>query len=559
MFGCPRWSAAHTVIPLPAELSSTSGAFTLREDSLVLAPRAARSAAILLADQLRPATGFALRVRAHGGGRRCRTRQGIGCRTWIRFARSKDRTLGDEGYRLEVHPGGVVIRARAAPGWFYGAQTLRQLLPSAILGDVVVDAVWTAQALTIRDVPRFAWRGVLLDSARHFFPPEVVERLIDQMAFHKLNRLHWHLTDDQGWRLEIRAFPELITVGATRAESPNRPLAEGAFLNFFVAGGTGPWTAGFDGTPYGGHYSQDEVRAIVAYAAARHVTIVPEVDMPGHVQSAIAAYPALGSGATAVPVKTSWGLPTAVLNPRDETFTFIATILDEVTDLFPGEFIHIGGDEVGLADWKTNPDAQARMTELGLPDIDALKEWFVDRIAQMVLDRGRRPIGWNESLHASLPVGAAITSWIGMQPGLQAARSGHDVVMAPIFTTYLDHANGLPLPPADQSVLEADPQAVSLAPAFVTDVPELYAFDPLLPEMTAAEAAHVLGGQGQLWSEFIHDQADLDRQAFPRLCALAETLWTPRARQELTDFSARLAAHQARLEALGIRFYRPQP
>ena len=565
------WSVAAPVgaidvIPLPAERASAAGAFTLQAESVLLAHPAARGEAALLAEQLAPATGFTLLLKTartagplRSSPRLCGRRLKPGCRTWIRFARVRDRTLGAEGYRLDVRPAGVLIRARGAAGWFYGAQTLRQLLPAAVLGPSLASGVvWTAAAVTIRDVPRFGYRGVMLDAARHFFPPATVRRLLDQMALHKLNHLHWHLSDDQGWRLEIRAFPALTAVGGRRAETPNRPLPHGAFLNFLVGGLSGPWTAGFDGTPYAGYYTQDDVRAIVAYAARLHITIVPELDMPGHIQAAIAAYPALGSAPDPVPVKTSWGLPTAILNPSDETLAFIATVLDEVAALFPGPYLHMGGDEVDLTQWKTNAAAQARRTALGLADDKALKDWFVDRVMQLMIDRRRRPIGWNEVLHDTMPSLGVVMAWLGQQAGLAAVRQGYDVIMAPIGSTYLDHANGLPLPAPDQMLLVAGSGATyGIAPALVTDVAEAYRFDPVLPEMTPDEAAHVLGGQGQLWSEFIHDQADIDRQAFPRLCALAEVFWTPAAARNLPDFQARLQTHLARLDALGVGYYRP--
>lgn len=559
ILACTAVVATAGVIPRPAEDATGNGAFVLRADSVIVTAPGARAEATLLAAQFAPATGFDLAVKTRRPPRLCGSRVTPACHTWITFARSGDRDLGDEGYRLDVRRGHVLVRARGGAGWFYGAQTLRQLLPPAVLGASMAAGVeWTAPVTRIRDVPRFAYRGVMLDAARHFFPPATVRRLIDQIALHKLNRLHWHLSDDQGWRLEIRAYPELTVAGAMRTETANRRLPHGGFLNFLVSGLLGPWTAGFDGTPYAGHYSQDDVRAIVAYAAARHVEIVPEIDMPGHIQAAISAYPSLGSGAAPVPVKTSWGLPTAILSPRDETFTFIDAVLGEVAELFPGRYIHMGGDEVGLDDWKTNADAQAKIAELHLPDEKTLQFWFVDRVMQMILDRGRRPIGWNEVLNEGLPGNGVVMAWTSAAMGLAAAQQGHDVIMAPIGSTYLDHANGLPLPAAEESILENESGGLfGAANLFVTDGPEVYAYDPIVPEMTADQAAHVLGGQGQLWAEFIHDETDIDRQAFPRLCALAEVLWTPAARRDLGDFQTRLAEHLARLGALGIGYYRP--
>lgn len=560
-------AAAVDVIPLPATAEATEGTFTLSTDSVVLAHPQARAEAAQLVAQLAPALGTSLTAktaaslgRLKSSLRLCGRRLKPNCRSWIRFVRVRDKQLGDEGYRLDVQPGSVLIRARGAAGWFYGAQTLRQLLPAAILGDVAAPtATWTAPAVSIRDQPRFGYRGIMLDSARHFFPPATVLRLLDQMALHKLNVLHWHLSDDQGWRLPIPAYPQLTTVGSQRSESTNRLLPHGGFLNFFASGGLGEWTAGFDGVPYGGFYSQDDVRAIVAHASALHILIVPELDMPGHAQAAIAAYPSLGSAPDPVAVKTTWGLPKAILNPSEETFTFIAAVIDELTTLFPGPYLHMGGDEVDLTQWKTNPIAQARRAELGLTDEAALKNWFVNRVMQIIIDHKRRPIGWNEVLHDGLPSLGVVMSWTSQQPGLTAVRQGYDVIMAPLASTYLDHANGLPLPSAEQTLLETlSGSTLGLAPLFVTDVHETYAFDPVLPAMSLTESAHVLGGQGQLWAEFIHDQSDIDRQAFPRLCALAEVLWSPVTSRNVADFDARLATHRERLDALGIGYYRPE-
>jgi hexosaminidase len=311
-----------------------------------------------------------------------------------------------------------------------------------------------------------------------------------------------------------------------------------------------------DGWPHGGFYSQTELRALVAYAAARHVTILPEIDMPGHSQAAIAAYPALGNGTTPVAVSTQWIGQGHIFNLEDDTFAFLEDVLREVFAVFPSPLVHLGGDEVILREWTNSPAVQARKAALGFTDDAELETWFANRMTAFVVGEGRRVIGWDEILRPGLDPSVAVMSWRGTGPGVQAARAGRDVVMAPLGALYFDHANGLPLPSADQAILETAP-VPGAAPAFVTTVEEVYAYDPMPAELDSAAGAHVLGAQAQHWSEWIADQDDLDRQAFPRLAAFAEIVWTPAAAREPLDFAKRLALHRRRLDAYGVRGYVP--
>ena len=558
-----RVAAAVAIIPQPASMETCDGQFTLRTTSVLVAEKAVAAEAERLASALAPAMGAAPRVvvaKNVASARRrfklCgrKPRANARCRTWIRFEQVKRKGPPPEGYQLDVSSGFVRIRASDAAGLFYGAESLRQLLPPTIFATSPSASEWTAPCVRVADAPRFQWRGAMLDVGRHFMPKAVVLKLVELMALHKLNTFHWHLTDDQGWRLQILKYPKLTEIGSMRTASPVRLLPHGDFLNFLVNGGFGGQPMQTDGVPHGGFYTQDDVREVVAFAAARHVRIVPEIDMPGHIISAIASYPELGNTGVPIPVATTVGIHEDILNVNDATFAFLEDVLSEMLDLFPGEFVHVGGDEVPVVQWEQSPDAQARMAELGLTDEHQLTTYFTNRIGQFLTGRGRRWIGWNDILKEGLDPAAAIMSWTGAGPGTQAAQAGRDVVMAPLGTNYFDHANALPLPPAEQALLEAAPGA-TIAPSFVTTIEEAYGFEPIPPALTPDEATHILGGQAQLWTEWMLDGRDVEREGFPRLAAFAETVWSPKDARDYADFSARLATHVDRLTALDVCWF----
>ncbi len=549
--------AAPSIVPRPTSLQVREGAFVLRPDSVIVTERAAAAEAHRLARALAPALGRKPKVvvsrqvaSVRQRRRLCGKKAGGGCRTWIRFDRVSPRRATPESYTLEVSPGVAVVRAADGPGWFYGAQSLRQLLPAAIFANGRTAVELAAPCVSVFDTPRFRWRGAMLDVGRHFMPKATVLKLLDLLALHKLNRFHWHLTDDQGWRLEVRRYPKLTSVGSMRAESPVRPLPHGAFLNFLV--NTPPMER--DGIPHGGFYTQDEIREVIAYAAARHIEIVPEIDMPGHISSAIAAYPELGNTGVPIPVSTVVGIHEDILNVDDATFTFIEGVLEELLGLFPGEFVHVGADEVPFVQWEASPAAQARMAEEGFTHESQLATYFTNRVGALLTGRGRRVIAWNDALRDGLAPGTAIMSWTSAEPGTLAAQAGREVVMAPFLRTYFDHANALPLPPDEQAILEASPGA-SLAPAFVTTIEEAYGFEPVPSALTPDEAAHILGGQAQLWTEWMHDGRDVERAAFPRLAAFSETVWTAKELRDYADFAARLPAHLQRLDAMDVCYF----
>ena len=423
-----------------------------------------------------------------------------------------DPALPAEGYQLDVTPSGISIRGGSAAGLFYGEQTLRQLLPPEALRRAA-SGPWQLPAVHISDAPRFAWRGVLLDVARHFMPVADVLRFIDLAAFHKLNVLHLHLTDDQGWRVEVPGWPRLTTVGAWRRETMLGSRQHGRF----------------DGRPHGGYYSGDDLREIVAYAAARHVTVVPEIDMPGHMQAAIAAYPDLGNG-FAGEVRTAWGISPHVLNLRPETLDFCRRVLDHVCDIFPSTVVGIGGDECPPDEWRSTGETRDQ-------------SWFTARMAAHLATRGRRILGWDEILAGPAPRDAVIAAWRGPGPAALAAAAGHDVVACPDTSVYLDYR---------QSGHPGEPTPVGT----LLTTADVYAFDPVPPALVGTPAAdRVIGAQANVWTEHMESARRVDYMAYPRLCAFAEVVWSP-AERDPADFEERLGAHLARLDALGVN-YRP--
>ncbi|ORT61948.1 beta-N-acetylhexosaminidase [Streptomyces sp. CB03238] len=461
----------------------------------------------------------------------------------LRISARVEREYGPEGYRLStdgsVEDVAVVIEGGSAAGVFWGAQTLRQLLgPDAYRKAPIGPAgrEWELPMVTVEDGPRFSWRGVMLDVARHFLPKDDVLRYVDLLAAHKLNVLHLHLTDDQGWRIEIERYPRLTEIGAWRTRTKWGHRASDLWND----------------TPHGGYYTQDDIREIVAYAAERHIRVVPEIDIPGHSQAAIAAYPELGNtdviDTTTLPVWDTWGINPNVLAPTDSTLRFYEGVLEEVLALFPSPFIHLGGDECPKDQWKASPVAQARIEELGLAGEEELQAWFIRHFDRWLADRGRRLIGWDEILEGGLAPGAAVSSWRGYAGGIAAAEAGHDVVMCPEQHVYLDHRQ-------DGGADEPVPIG------YVRTLEDVYRFEPVPPGLSPDAAAHVIGTQANVWTEVMESRSRVDYQVFPRLAAFAEVAWSTRlpaapAERDFADFERRMTAHYRRLDALGVD-YRP--
>ncbi|MEU6390723.1 beta-N-acetylhexosaminidase [Streptomyces sp. NPDC046939] len=447
-----------------------------------------------------------------------------------------DPSLGAESYRLRVTETGVDLAGGGAAGVFWGAQTLRQLLgPDAFRrAPLTAGRQWAVPYVTVEDSPRFGWRGAMLDVARHFMPKDGVLRFIDLLAAHKLNVFHFHLSDDQGWRVEIKRYPKLTQDASWRTRTKWGHRASELW----------------DDKPHGGFYTQDDIREIVAYAHARHIAVVPEIDLPGHSQAAIHAYPELGNtdviDTSSLPVWDTWGINPNVLAPTDTTLRFYEGVFEELLDLFPSTFIHVGGDECPKDQWRQSPTAQARIKELGLKDEDELQSWFIRHFDTWLSERGRRLIGWDEILEGGLAPGAAVSSWRGYGGGITAAKAGHDVVMCPEQQVYLDHRQA-----------PGDDEPVPIG--FVRTLEDVYRFEPVPPQLTEAEARHVLGTQANLWTEVMENQQRVDYQAFPRLAAFCEVAWSELpapAERDYADFERRMASHFRRLDALGVG-YRP--
>ena len=471
-----------------------------------------------LGDVLREAVGFALEVREEAP------------EAAIRLRLDPDLTaLGGEGYRLSVTPKGIALSAAARAGLFYGVQTLRQM----------VKADGAVACAEIEDAPRFAWRGAMLDVSRHFLPKAFVLKFLDLLALHKMNTLQLHLTDDQGWRIEIKKYPKLTEIGAVRERTLiGRALKDPADPTF------DPCTETFDGVPYGGFYTQDDAREIVAYAAARHVTVVPEIEMPGHAQSALAAYPEFGCTGLPVEVSPRWGIHEALYKPDEPTFAFLRDVLSEIMDIFPSPYVHVGGDEAVKTQWRNSEECQAIKRTLGLTTEDELQAYFIGRMDEFLTQQGRILVGWDEILEGGLSPGAVVMSWRGEEGGTQAAAAGHDVVMAPEQFTYFNH-------------YQADARSTEpMAFRELLTLPTVYGYDPVPAAIAPEQRHHVLGTQCQFWTEYMPTTAQVEYQAFPRLSAFAEVAWTDPSRRDYADFLLRLPAMLAYLDTLGVK-YRP--
>ena len=521
-------SSAYAVIPRPTVLTPAAGHFTLTARTTLHADPAFADVARRFAHDVEAATGFPLAVVRSASS-------AVGAIRLVRVRGRDTAAVGAEGYTLDVTPNGVTVRAAHAAGAFYALESLRQLLPAAIYRSAPIGvATWQAPSVHIEDTPRFTWRGSHMDVGRHFMPKEFVKKYIDLLAHHKLNRFHWHLTEDQGWRIQILKYPRLTEVGSCRAQTLVGPFS------------FDPAKRVFDGTPHCGFYTQDDVREIVAYAAERFVTIVPEIEMPGHVQAAVAAYPWLGVRRdTTVEVMQVWHTSEFILNPTDSTVAFMQDVLREVMSLFPGRYIHVGGDEAGKSQWQASPQVQARIRELGLKDEHELQSWFIRQMDTFLTKSGRRLVGWDEILEGGLAENATVMSWRGTDGGIAAARANHDVVMAPGSHTYFDHYQSL------------DKVREPLAIGGYLPLDTVYAFEPVPPALTPSEATHILGAQAQLWTEYIRDPKEMEYMAFPRLTALAEALWSAKSRRDFPDFMSRLAPHLERLDAMDVKYRKP--
>ncbi|MGA6219555.1 beta-N-acetylhexosaminidase [Streptomyces umbrinus] len=506
----PAQPSPITLVPRPTRTVLRPGYFTLDDDTALNIGAGTEQAAELLRTLLAPATGLALPP-SPSGQLKLAIDSGLGG------------SLGGEGYVLTVAPYAVLLRAAHLTGLLRGIQTIRQLLPPQALSETAQgDTPWLLPCSEITDHPRHPWRGAMLDVARHFQPVSYLRRYVDVLALHKINVFHLHLTDDQGWRMPVAARPKLTEIGGHRAESQTGPAGSGTY----------------DGVPHGGAYTRAELAGLVRYAAARGVTVMPEIEMPGHVRAALAAYPSLGNHPErGLDVWTRWGVCDTVLGVHDEVLDFCRTVLEEVMDVFPSPYIHLGGEECPTTEWTHSATARQRAAAEGLSTPEALHGWFLGQIGDFLVRRGRRPVGWAET-GAELPLDFTVMTWRDPSHTLTAARRGHSVINAYHRATYLDYAqsDGPHEPPAQ--------------PGTVVDLRAVHAHDPVPEDADAEAAGRVLGTQTQLWTEFVTTPAHIEYLTYPRLCALADRGWS--GATDWADFRARLGEHTARLDALGI-------
>ena len=517
VLSCPAFAQTadnqYNLIPFPAQFSGQAGQFTLTGATLlVITPAkdaAVRAVAQTIAGQIKVANGLTLAVAP--------TTPALAKGKHIFFSLNKKLALGNEGYKLTITPQRVVAEAATPNGLFYAAQTLRQLLPAGPLTTAALPAC------AIADKPRFGYRGLMLDAGRHFMPVPFVKKFIDLMALHKQNTFHWHLTEDQGWRIEIKKYPKLTQVGSKRAES-------------IVGQYSQHYPQQFDGKPVSGFYTQAEIRDVVRYAQSRFVTIIPEIEMPGHALAALASYPELGCDPDkGYQVYTKWGVSEDVYCPSEKTFTFLQDVLTEVIALFPGKYIHIGGDECPKTAWKNSAFCQELMKKNGLKNEHELQSYFIRRIEKFLNSKGRSIIGWDEILEGGLAPNATVMSWRGTEGGIAAAKQKHTVIMSPGGTCYLDAYQG-------------NPATEPLAIGGYLPLDKVYAYEPMPAELSAAEQKYVLGVQGNIWTEYLPTPEAVEYAAFPRAIALAEIGWMPAGTHNFEDFALRLKNHLPQLD-----------
>lgn len=520
----PAGENQYAIIPAPVSLTPGTGEFLFTAKTKITVNELTddtRLAAGFLATMVNRVSGFTLTVTpgsSSAGGR-------------VAMFIDSSAGTGAEGYQMSVRRNKIIIKAETAAGLFHAVQSLRQLLPAEIESPGIIENIRLAvPACEITDTPRFVYRGMHLDVARHMFPVEYIKRYIDMLALHKMNYFHWHLTEDQGWRIEIKKYPLLTEVGAYRKET------------LIGHGGRRPFE--FDGKPYGGFYTQDEVRDIVEYARQRFITVIPEIEMPGHSVAALAAYPDISCTGGPFEVVTRWGVFDDIYCAgKEETFTFLQDILDEVIALFPSTYIHIGGDEAPKTRWKVCPDCQQRIRVEGLADEHELQSYFIKRIENYLLGKGRRIIGWDEILEGGLAPQATVMSWRGITGGIAAAKMGHDVIMTPGSHLYLDH-------------YQTEPEGEPLAIGGYSPLEWVYSYEPLPQELTPEEQKYILGLQGNLWAEYLKTPEHMEYMAYPRMFAIAETGWSTVGNKDFESFLARFIFQKPRYDITGINYFK---
>lgn len=502
-----------SIIPQPLSLKATSGNFPIEKKSVIYIDEndvSLMKIGEMLSAQLKLVTGFDVSIKKWSGA-------AIG-NAIILTRQNASESLGAEGYNLIVTPGKVIITGLKPAGVFYGMQTLLQLLP-------VEGNRFYIPGVEIKDIPRFGWRGMMLDVGRYFYSVDFIKKYIDYLAMHKMNTFHWHLTEDHGWRIEIKKYPRLTDVSAWRQvtqydKSPNQ----------------------LDRNPHGGYYTQDQIRDVIAYAKDRFVNIVPEIEMPGHSLAALVAYPELSCSGGPLKIPDNWGIQKDVFCAGNEqTFKFLEDVLTEVADLFPSPIIHIGGDECPKDHWKTCPKCQERIKKEGLKDEHELQSYFITRIEKFLLTKNKRIIGWDEILEGGLAPKATVMSWRGIKGGIAAAKQHHDVVMAPTTFAYFDYYQG-------------EPYLEPVAIGGYLPLDKVYSYEPVPEELSADEAVFIKGVQATVWSEYIHSAEKVEYMSFPRAAAIAEIGWSDPKLKNWEDFKRRLEMQYRRYENAGINY-----
>lgn len=511
----------YNIVPQPVSLVEKQGRFNVNSQTEIIVSEGndeLQRVAKILASQLKTTAGFSLPVSIA---------QAVlpEEKNVIYFVLRNN--LADEEYKLKIMSEKVVVESATPQGAFYAVQTLFQLLPPDIYSSVRISrSNWTIPCAEITDKPRFSYRGMHLDVCSHFFSVDFIKRYLDLMAIHKQNIFHWHLTEDQGWRIEIKRYPELTLKGSVRKETV-----------------VGEYSSGiYDGIPHGGFYTQDEIREIVRYAAERFITVIPEIEMPGHSLAAISCFPQLSCGLEEkYEVGTRWGVYRQVYCPKPETFGFLENVLEEVIELFPSKYIHIGGDECPKTSWKKCPHCQDLITTLGLKDEFELQSFFVQRMEKFINSRGRQIIGWDEILQGGLAPNATVMSWLGEEGGIKSAQQHHNAVMSPHTKYYFDY-------------YQADPETEKICMGHWVPLKEVYLYNPVPDTLTREERPFIIGVQGCVWTEYMADPARVEYMTFPRALAVSEAAWTNPERKDWTGFTRRIEEHFKRLDRLNVNY-----
>lgn len=527
--GCqetPEIPKTYPIIPLPKSVESVEGQFHINQQTVIIyksLDKQGRNVAEYLQKMLARPSAMKLAVQTDLPGQ-----------NFIHLKIDQNLNSVPGSYTILSNGLGITISAANAIGLFYGIQTLRQLLPPEIESKAPVNNVdWIVPAVTIIDEPRFKFRGMHLDVGRHFFPVDFIKKYIDLLAFHKMNYFHWHLTEDQGWRVEIKKYPRLTQVASKRKETLIDHGARPPFM--------------FDGQPYGGFYSHEEIKEIIKYASERFITVIPEIELPAHSLAALAAYPEIGCTGGPYEVATRWGSFEEIFCAGNEqTFHFLEGVLSEVMDLFPSPYIHIGGDECPKTRWKSCPKCQKRVQSEGLKSDDELHSYFIKRIQRFLAKNNRTLMGWDEVLDGEILPGATVMSWRGETGSIKAAKKGHDVIMTTNTHLYFDH-------------YQTDPQTQPLAIGGYSTLEDVYEYEPVPYELNEQEAKYIIGAEGLLWTEYVKTPKYAEYMAFPRACALAEVCWSPKEKRDWQSFRQRLEKHLKRLDYMDVNYFYEVP